>query len=651
MMETLEHRIRRYLLARLRRRSVLDLYEKAAVAGLLEGRFIADDDVSGTVWKVSSAASQFLVGARNRDREIVRRMIGCGEPKHEMESTFDWSDPARAKPPKGHKTSTLTSGENNSSGIDFSYVSKLLRENLPAPNPLHVAVALLVARAVGTSLPDLKALTGMLRTTTPFVLIKAPVQRFEASIGMMLEDGLLMQFRVALEDVMRDGPLSGRYSDSRRPRPQRTLKTLAGSAVAKADDKTVRRQLRNAMLIDPAPIVVADETPLALTPVVTETVDLVIECSGLDRGMLADILHICVGTPPEKSLALMDVMNFDPYVLSLDDLVLAVRPNRSAGEILTVLQMLADSFTDNDAAEKATGSEGGGRRNSGSKRNGKTASPERDDKAGSPDVGIEIIEPMLARDHELAKTSVSLKQASVARVETLSGYGAARNWALDPKADLALWRDAKLSWDEMSTKLLLSGPPGTGKTTYAKALCNTLQVPLLVTSVGHWLEPGYLGDVLKRMSAAFELAASKAPAILFIDELDNIGSRQTGGGRSYDDYWVSLINRLLQLLDGATKTEGVVVVAATNLPDKIDPALLRSGRLETHVRMPLPDLETMAEILAHHLGADLADVVSSVSDASLRPRLTPPKAKDHVPGQMLRASEKRKTDKAKGAKP
>lgn len=651
MMETLEHRIRRYLLARLRRRSVLDLYEKAAVAGLLEGHFIADDDVSGTVWKVSPAASQFLAGARIRDREIVRRMIGFGEPRSEAESAFDWSDPARAKPPKGHKTSTLTSGGNNSSGIDFSYVSTLVRENLPAPNPLHVAVALLVARAVGTSLPDLRALTGMLRTTTPFVLIKAPIQRFEASLGMMLEDGLLIASRVALEDVMRDGPLSGRYPDNRRPRPQRTLKTLAGSAVAKADDKTVRRQLRNAMLIDPAPIVVADETPLALTPVVTETVDLVVECSGLDRGMLADILHICVGTPPEKSMVLMDAMNFDPYVLSLDDLVLAVRPSRSVGEILTVLQMLADSFTDNDAAEKATGKEGGGRCKSGSKRNGTTSSPKRDDKAGSTDVSIEIIEPMLARDHKLAKTSVSLKQASVARVETLSGYGAARNWALDLKADLALWRDAKLSWDEMSVKLLLSGPPGTGKTTYAKALCNTLQVPLLVTSVGHWLEPGYLGDVLKRMSAAFELAASKAPAILFIDELDNIGSRQTGGGRSYDDYWVSLINRLLQLLDGATKTEGVVVVAATNLPDKIDPALLRSGRLETHVRIPLPDLGTMAEILAHHLGTDLSDVVSSAPDASLRPRLTPPKAKDHVPGHMLRASEKRKTDKAKGAAP
>lgn len=650
MMETLEHRIRRYLLARLRRRAVLDLYEKAAVAGLLEGRFMGDDDVSGTVWNVSPAASQFLAGARLRDREIVRRLMGFGEPSREVENTFDWSDPAMAKPPSGRNASAQKSGKTNSSNIDFSYVSVLLMENIPAANPMHVAAALLVARAIGTSLPDIGALTGMLRTSAPFVLIKAPVQRFEVSIGMMLEDGLLMSSRVALEDVMRDGPLSGRYPDNRRPRPQRTIKTLAGSAVAKADDKTVRRQLRQAMLIDPAPIVVADETPLALTPVVTETVDLVVECGGLDRDILADVLHLCIGTPLEQSLTLMNAMRFDPSSLSLDDLVLAVRPRRSAEEVLNVLVMLAARFADDDTVEKVAGG-GGGRRGSSGKRSVATSSLKRDDKAGSTDVGIEIIEPVLAADCKLAKTSVPRKQTSVALVETLSGYGSARAWALDLKADLALWRDGKLSWDEMSTKLLLSGPPGTGKTTYAKALCNTLEVPLLVTSVAHWLEPGYLGDVLKRMSAAFDLAASRAPAILFIDELDNIGSRNAGGGRPYDDYWVSLINRLLQLLDGATKTEGVVVVAATNLPDKIDPALLRSGRLETHIRIPLPDLGTMAQILAHHLGTDLSDVVSSAPDASLRHRLKPRTPRDHVPGQLRRTSEKRRAEKPKGAKP
>ncbi len=134
----------------------------------------------------------------------------------------------------------------------------------------------------------------------------------------------------------------------------------------------------------------------------------------------------------------------------------------------------------------------------------------------------------------------------------------------------------------MSTKLLLSGPPGTGKTTFARALCNTIQVPLLATSLSTMLEPGYLGDVLKAMSEAFEIARNNAPSILFIDEIDNIGRRSNGGGR-HDEYWNSLINRMLELLDGVAKTEGVIVVAATNFPERIDSALLRSGRLETRV--------------------------------------------------------------------
>jgi SpoVK/Ycf46/Vps4 family AAA+-type ATPase len=79
----------------------------------------------------------------------------------------------------------------------------------------------------------------------------------------------------------------------------------------------------------------------------------------------------------------------------------------------------------------------------------------------------------------------------------------------------------------------------------------------------------------------------------------------------YDDYWSSLVNRVLELLDGASKTEGVIVVGATNRPDKIDPAILRSGRLEKHIVIPAPDTAALVQIIAHHLGSDLEAVLES----------------------------------------
>lgn len=163
---------------------------------------------------------------------------------------------------------------------------------------------------------------------------------------------------------------------------------------------------------------------------------------------------------------------------------------------------------------------------------------------------------------------------------------------------------------QMSTKLLLSGPPGTGKTTFAKALCNTLQIPLVVTSVSTWLQGEYLHDVLGRMADTFMEARRQAPCVLFADEIDGIGQRAPAS-RSYADYWNACVNKLLELLDGATKTDGVIVVGATNRADQIDEAIRRSGRLETNIEIPRPDIPTLAGILAHHLGSDLDAVVTS----------------------------------------
>jgi SpoVK/Ycf46/Vps4 family AAA+-type ATPase len=166
----------------------------------------------------------------------------------------------------------------------------------------------------------------------------------------------------------------------------------------------------------------------------------------------------------------------------------------------------------------------------------------------------------------------------------------------------------------MSVKLLLSGPPGTGKTTFATALCNSLQVPLVVTSVSTWLKGGHLNDVIDKMAKTFAEARALAPSILFIDEIDGIGKRQPAE-REYADYWNAVVNKALELLDGAVKSEGLIIVGATNRPEQIGDGIKRSGRLETHIEIPRPDIAAFADIFAHHLGSDVEGLtVTSKND-------------------------------------
>lgn len=92
--------------------------------------------------------------------------------------------------------------------------------------------------------------------------------------------------------------------------------------------------------------------------------------------------------------------------------------------------------------------------------------------------------------------------------------------------------------------------------------------------------------------------------------IDGIGKRQPAE-REHADYWNAVVNKCLELFDGAVKSEGVIVIGATNRPDDIDEAIKRSGRLETHIEIPKPDVLTLAGILAHHLGPDLAILAAS----------------------------------------
>ncbi len=164
--------------------------------------------------------------------------------------------------------------------------------------------------------------------------------------------------------------------------------------------------------------------------------------------------------------------------------------------------------------------------------------------------------------------------------------------------------------------VLLMGPPGTGKTLLARALAGEADVPFFSTSGSEFIEV-FVGVGAGRVRAMFDAARQAAPSVIFIDELDSIGrTRGTGLGGGHDEREQTL-NQILAELDGFTGREAVVVLAATNRPDVLDPALLRPGRFDRHVTLNLPDQAARRAILDIHARemplantADLDDIAA-----------------------------------------
>ncbi|MCU4180182.1 AAA family ATPase [Bosea sp. BH3] len=197
-------------------------------------------------------------------------------------------------------------------------------------------------------------------------------------------------------------------------------------------------------------------------------------------------------------------------------------------------------------------------------------------------------------------------EAGQVGVEALHGFGEAATWARELATDLKDWQAGRIAWGDVDRGILLSGPPGVGKTTFAMALATTCGAHLVVGSIARWQARGHLGDMLKAMRAAFEEAKQRAPAIVFIDEVDAVGSREDFRGHSAQ-YNTEVVAALLECIDGVDGRDGVIVVGACNHPHKLDPALVRPGRLDRHVRIPLPDGAAREGIIRLHLAGDLAD--------------------------------------------
>lgn len=183
---------------------------------------------------------------------------------------------------------------------------------------------------------------------------------------------------------------------------------------------------------------------------------------------------------------------------------------------------------------------------------------------------------------------------------------------------------------------LLVGPPGTGKTLLAKAVAGEAHVPFFSISGSEFVEM-FVGMGAAKVRDLFKQASEKAPCIVFIDEIDTIGKKRDGGGMGGNDEREQTLNQLLTEMDGFDGTKGVVILAATNRPESLDPALLRPGRFDRRIPVQLPDLQGRVAILKVHAkevqmagqidfnaiaratsGASGADLANIINEAALR---------------------------------
>lgn len=202
-------------------------------------------------------------------------------------------------------------------------------------------------------------------------------------------------------------------------------------------------------------------------------------------------------------------------------------------------------------------------------------------------------------------TLTARTKANPLALDDVKGLGPARAQLMRLVDDIQAYSDCHLSWAEIPNNLLLDGPSGVGKTFVAGKLAEATRAQLVSASYASWQAEGHLGDFLAAMRDDFEEAKRNAPSVLLIDEIDSFADRETNKSDN-ENYNRAALNGLLEQLAGAEQTDGVLVVGTTNYPDKLDAALLRSGRFDQKIHLPLPNRDALTEILSAHAGSTIS---------------------------------------------
>lgn len=219
----------------------------------------------------------------------------------------------------------------------------------------------------------------------------------------------------------------------------------------------------------------------------------------------------------------------------------------------------------------------------------------------------------------LAAKNEAKRKSRDLTLDQLHGMQEAVEWAKSTITDLADWKAGLITWDAIDNGVALTGPPGTGKSTFAKVFAADAGLPIVLGTLAKWQSSGeaHLGHLLRAMRQDFESARAQAPSVMFIDEIDSFPDR-SGVQHSHRDYVVEVVNALLEQIDGIAGREGVIVIGASNDLTRCDPALLRAGRLNSIVNIRLPDVVELEKMLRVRLGNELRDEeLSEISELAI----------------------------------